>query len=69
MASAKKAKKQQFGKATFQIVPSTSYDFVEELEKDMKTDDLYENPNKFDHLVKLLDKDISSNRASKDSVN
>jgi len=35
----------------------------------MKTDDLYENPVKFDHLIKLLDKDIDKIKTKKDSVN
>ena len=62
--------KKRVGKATFGLdAPSATYDVVEELEKDMNTDDLYANPKKFNHLVKLLGKDIESIKTSKDAVN
>lgn len=65
MASSKK----KINKASFKIVPSTSHDIVEELDRDMKTDDLYANRGKFDHLVKLLNKDIDTIKARKDCFN
>jgi hypothetical protein len=55
LASSKKSK---INNASFKLVPPTSYDIVEELDREMNTDDLYDNPGKFNHLVKLLDKDI-----------
>jgi len=67
--SSSKISKKKFGKASFKLVPPNANDKVEELEKDLKTDDLYANRGKFDHLVKLLDKDIGSIKASKSSVN